>query len=95
MPRLPISACSTAVNAAEALQNESIHIASGFQLAGFSHVLATLWAAQDTAAQSVAVEFYRLLFATEGPEAGHAEVSYSFHRAVMSMRERKRNQPIL
>lgn len=90
-----LSACSTAVNAAEALQNESIHIASGFQLAGFSHVLGTLWAAQDTAAQTVAVEFYRQLFASGGTVVGHSKVSQSFHHAIKSLREKKRNQPIL
>lgn len=38
-----LSACSTADNPSSDLADESIHIASGFQLAGFSHVLATQW----------------------------------------------------
>lgn len=89
-----LSAFSTAVNGAEKLQDESIHIASGFQLAGFSHVLATLWNAQDTAAQSIAIEFYRLLFGNQANRVGHATVSYSFHHAVKLLREKKGNQPI-
>jgi CHAT domain-containing protein len=42
-----LSACSTAENPSWKLANEVIHIASGFLLAGFSHVLATLWESQD------------------------------------------------
>jgi len=42
-----LSACSTAENPSRKLANEVIHIASGFLLAGFSHVLATLWESQD------------------------------------------------
>ncbi|KAI5836877.1 hypothetical protein DFP73DRAFT_636575 [Morchella snyderi] len=38
-----LPACSTAVNSVENLANESLHMASGFQLAGFSHIFATLW----------------------------------------------------
>lgn len=36
-----LSACSTARNSVLGLADEAIHIASGFQLAGFSHVLGT------------------------------------------------------
>lgn len=50
-----LSACSTADNASSVLADESIHIASGFQLAGFSHVLATLWDSEDDACRLVAV----------------------------------------
>lgn len=90
------SACSTAVNAVDLLQDECIHIASAFQLAGFSHVLATLWMAQDDAARVVVVEFYRRLFSNPDNEVvEHAKVSYSFHQVVKSLREKKRYQPIL
>lgn len=42
--------------------SESIHIASVFVVAGFSHVLATLWESDDYACRQVAWEFYSHLF---------------------------------
>jgi len=39
-----LSACSTAVTGPE-LADESVHIVSAFQLAGYQHVIGTLWPA--------------------------------------------------
>lgn len=89
-----LSACSTADNRSLDLADESIHIASGFQLAGFSHVLATLWKSNDEACQEVAVEFYRLLFDGQGGR-GHEKVSHAFHHAVRKLRDRLWKQPII
>ncbi|OAP55861.1 hypothetical protein AYL99_10013 [Fonsecaea erecta] len=46
-------ACSTGKNAARWLWDECIHIAGGFQLAGFSEVIATLHPVQDRIASRV------------------------------------------
>lgn len=91
-----LSACSTAENASTALVNESIYIASGFQLAGFSHVLATQWESNDDACRLVATNFYKCLFdgRPSGDEKGHRKVSDSFHRAVKKLRRKYINQPI-
>lgn len=89
-----LSACSSADNASARLLDESIHIASGFQLAGFSHVLATLWVSDDQACRQVAVEFYRLLFDGTARDRGHRVVSASFHPAVKGLRERTAGRPI-
>lgn len=86
-----LSACCTADNASAALADESIHIASGFQLAGFSHVLATRWQADDAACRSVARVFYQELHATGD---GHRVVSMAFHRAVVELRSDFLGQPI-
>ncbi|KAF8541463.1 CHAT domain-containing protein [Trichophaea hybrida] len=78
-----LSACSTADNSNVELADEVIHIASAFQLAGFSHVLATMWKARDDICSEVAVEFYRVLFGeTSKGELGHRKVSWAFHEAV-------------
>ncbi|KAJ4286571.1 hypothetical protein N0V88_007993 [Collariella sp. IMI 366227] len=45
-----LSACSTAENRAEQLVDEVIHIASGFQVAGFPHVIASVCSAVDETA---------------------------------------------
>jgi CHAT domain-containing protein len=49
-----LSACSTALSRNERLRDEAIHVASGFQLAGFSHVIGTQWAIND----SIAADFH-------------------------------------
>lgn len=90
-----LSACCTADNASVALADESIHIASGFQLAGFSHVLATLWESNDGACRQVAGDFYRLLFnSQEGGDSGHQAVSSAYHLAVKKLRKDMLGQPI-
>ncbi|KAJ5804819.1 hypothetical protein N7474_010706 [Penicillium riverlandense] len=38
-----LSACSTAENQAKRLIDEVLHVVSGFQVAGFRHVIGTLW----------------------------------------------------
>jgi CHAT domain-containing protein len=42
-----LSACSTAENRAQTLLDEVIHLASGFQMAGFPHVVASMWSTED------------------------------------------------
>lgn len=88
-----LSACCTADNSSVKLANESIHIASGFQLAGFSHVLGMLWPSSDVACCQVAVEFYRLLFDGDGGD-GHQAVSAAYHRSVKKWRNENLSQPI-
>ncbi|WP_376771247.1 CHAT domain-containing protein [Streptomyces boluensis] len=53
-----LSACSTAQSGV-ALVDESVHIASAFQLAGYRHVLAALWPLGDDFACRLAEEAYR------------------------------------
>lgn len=88
-----LSVCSTAQNHSPNLADESIYIASAFQLAGFSHVLATQWVSNDIACQQVAKEFYEHLFKV--PVGGHEQVSRAFHHAVTKLRAEMWNQPII
>ena len=84
-----LSACSTAEIKVRNLADESIHLASAFQLAGFMHVIGTLWAADDDAAVEIAGKFYkglelydRQLF--DQRESG--SVAYALHYAVQHYR---------
>lgn len=93
-----LSACSTAENASAQIPDESIYIASGFQLAGFSHVLATQWVSNDAACRQVAGDFYGFLFRStggRGKNEGHGRVGTAFHHAVKKLRNRNLKQPIL
>ena len=92
-----LSACHTANYTSETLLDEAIHIASGFQLAGFPHVIGTLWEANDFKASEVATEFYKNLFDSldSGRGFGDGIVAEALHRAVTSLRKEFEDNPIL
>lgn len=76
-----LSACSTAESNAGGSIDENIHLANAFQLAGFCHVVGTLWAAYDGAAGQVAAKFYDCLM-NEGMDT-HGAVASALHEAVL------------
>ncbi|GAA2425405.1 hypothetical protein GCM10010255_79170 [Streptomyces coeruleofuscus] len=80
-----LSACSTAATAADFLLDEAIHLTSAFQLAGFPHVIGTLWQVNDAAALRVATAFYgHLAQAGTGPD----DVALALHKTVRDLRDR-------
>ena len=81
-----LSACSTAELRMEDLVDESIHLSSIFQLAGFSHVIGTLWAADDDAAVRVAAGFYAHLFKDRHSPTS---VARALHQAILDYRRRQ------
>ncbi|MFL1376030.1 CHAT domain-containing tetratricopeptide repeat protein [Nocardiopsis protaetiae] len=78
-----LSACNTAAVDTPELLDEGIHVASAFQLAGFPHVIGTLWAAQDRLSVRVADLFYEHL---RGPD-GALDTSRSAHALHMAVRK--------
>ena len=80
-----LSACCTAENASSVLMDEGIHLAGGFQLAGYPHVIASLWEADDSLSVAVAEKFYRIVFA-ESEIVGHDKIAYALHDAVLAAR---------
>ncbi|KAH0603584.1 uncharacterized protein H6S33_007906 [Morchella sextelata] len=101
-----LSACSTADNAAIELGDETIHLAGAFQLAGFNHVVATMWQSRDTACKTVAEGFYTRLYRGDGGGGGgnsgaggnsgdtHLAVSMALHEAVKKARAECRDRPL-
>ncbi|SDM38170.1 CHAT domain-containing protein [Nonomuraea jiangxiensis] len=80
-----LSACETAL--AYNLLDESIHLTSAFQLAGYPHVIGTLWPIYDQEALDVATTFYTTLTGTgDQPDFRHA--AHALHRATQDMRRR-------
>ena len=77
-----LSACSTARPGGR-LADEAIHLASAFQLAGYRHVIATLWPVGDQHAVDLAADIYTTLTTT-----GEADVAGAVHAAVRRMRRR-------
>jgi CHAT domain-containing protein len=79
-----LSACSTGANKADRLVDEGIHLISAFQLAGFRHVVGTLWAVSDTHCVDVAGFLYNTM-AKEG--MSDEAVCLGLHLAVRELRD--------
>ena len=94
-----LSACSGASNDIQALADESIHMGSSFLLAGFSHVIATLWEVQDGVCVDIAREFYKHLLIgremSEGSMQRHQRVSRALHKALEPVRRTYWDEPLV
>lgn len=88
-----LSACSTAATAGTDLLDESIHLTSAFQLAGFPHVIGNLWEASDGVAQRIAERFYAGITTGDGPDPGRSAAS--LHNAVQEIRSDNPDHPFL
>ncbi|MGI5202500.1 CHAT domain-containing protein [Spirillospora sp. CA-108201] len=80
-----LSACSTARPGAR-LADEAIHLASAFQLAGYRHVIGTLWPIGDRHAVDIADLVYTAV-------AGGGDVAGAVHSATRQMRDRWPDHP--
>jgi CHAT domain-containing protein len=90
-----LSACSTAENKATRLSDEVIHLVSGFQVAGFPHVVGCLWPSKDTVCVEVADRFYSLLFCQGRTGWGDGEVASALQQAVMAVKADMQQMPLL
>jgi CHAT domain-containing protein len=52
------SVCSTVENRAEELVNKMIYFASEFQVAGFNHIIISIWATDDKIYMKIIGKFY-------------------------------------
>jgi len=82
-----LSACNTANTDSLKLLDEGTHIVSSFHIAGFVHVIGTLWPSDDQACQKMAVDFYSTLSQTDN-------VAVSYHTAIIGLMEQKPLQPV-
>lgn len=85
-----LSACSTG-HVGRRHADESIHLASAFQLAGFRHVVASLWPLDDHVAAGAADHFYRLM--PDTPSADDAAIV--LHRVIRHLRAEHSGRPHL
>ena len=77
-----LSACSTA-DVRGKIPDESVHLASAFQLVGFEHVVGTIWPAPDDISLSVAAGFYASVW---DPAAGrNADPAAALHASVAAV----------
>ncbi|WP_369263629.1 CHAT domain-containing protein [Streptomyces sp. R35] len=81
-----LSACRTAAIGAENLLDEAIHLTSAFQLAGFPHVIGTLWEIDDQTAVTIADTFYTRL-ATDSGALDTSRAAEALQHAVRAVRD--------
>jgi CHAT domain-containing protein len=81
-----LSACRTAAIDTADLLDEAIALTSAFQLAGFPHVVGTLWEIDDQTAVTIADTFYTHLRTPDGTiDTGQA--AWALHQAVRGLRD--------
>ena len=89
-----LSACSTAENRAVGLADEVIHLASGFQVAGFSHVVASMWSSDDEICVEMAKGFYQRLKSAYDGQRTDRDVAAAVHDSILEIRSKWRKQPL-
>jgi CHAT domain-containing protein len=89
-----LSACDTTV-ASPNLADEAIHITGAFHLAGYAHVIGTLWPVDDTAARDLANDIYRHLTrdGSAPPDVSHG--AHALHHATRRLRDQHPDKPAL
>ncbi|KAM5466949.1 hypothetical protein MauCBS54593_005568 [Microsporum audouinii] len=80
-----LSACSTAENRVAKLIDEEIHVVTGFQVAGFRHVIGCLWPSIDRVCAEVARGFYSSLFRNRNTQWGDIDASKALRESVMEV----------
>lgn len=89
-----LSACSTANIKDKALADESLHITSGFLIAGFAHVIGSLWSADDDVCVSMATHFYTFLITNRDTNTDiNRAVAQAVHNALLQVRREYASDP--
>ncbi|KAL4881854.1 CHAT domain-containing protein [Aspergillus karnatakaensis] len=92
-----LSACSTAENQVAELADEALHLASGFQVAGYAHTIAAMWPSNDAICAEVAGAFYAELLANWDPDRSSRlnSPARALQAAVGGIRARNIDRPSL
>ncbi|MGW2052095.1 CHAT domain-containing protein [Streptomyces sp. NPDC001858] len=88
-----LSACDTLRTSPE-LADEAVHIVSAFQMAGFPHVVGSLWHVDDVIGAEVALSVYDTLNRGDGA-LDVARTAEALHRAVRTLRDTYPQTPSL
>ena len=84
-----LSACNTSQVENERLIDEGLHLVNAFQLAGFQHVIGTLWDVDDKLCGDVARIVYKHVL---GAEKTHESVCLGLHTAIKWCRDQWRGR---
>ncbi|KAK6349149.1 hypothetical protein TWF730_009903 [Orbilia blumenaviensis] len=80
-----LSACSTGHNRDGALQDEGIHLMGACQLAGFRHVIGSMWVVSDERCPMVAQDVYETIVAEN---LSDESVAKGLHNAIINLRRK-------
>jgi tetratricopeptide (TPR) repeat protein len=94
-PQLAVLAACATAQGAVALPDEAIHVTSAFQMAGYPHVIGTLWPVSDKFSAQLAELFYTSLASPDapaGPVGGGggdlvADPAAALHFAIRDLRD--------
>jgi tetratricopeptide (TPR) repeat protein len=86
-----LSACHTAMGDAN-LPDEAHHLAAALQVAGFRHVVSTLWAINDDTATTIADNLYQALIAPDGT-LNPSRTANTIHSITHDLRQRNPYRP--
>ncbi|WP_327749979.1 CHAT domain-containing protein [Streptomyces europaeiscabiei] len=81
-----LSACTTAAVQKIDLLDEALHMTSAFQLAGYPHVIGTLWRIESSVSVTVAKLFYAGLRTASGA-IDPDQAPYALHKAIRWVRD--------
>lgn len=87
-----LSACST-TRTSPLLVDEAIHLTATIHLAGYRHVIGTLWPINDSAAEGIATEFYRHLTDDGRSPANLDRSVYALNQALRNHRDHHLSSP--
>ncbi|KAH7147652.1 CHAT domain-containing protein [Fusarium sp. MPI-SDFR-AT-0072] len=85
-----LSACGTGQNGGDAFFDESIHLISACQLAGFQHVVGTLWEVSDKSCVEISETLYESI-RDEG--FSDRSVCWGLHKAMRQLRDKWLSTP--
>ncbi|ADI11198.1 hypothetical protein SBI_08080 [Streptomyces bingchenggensis BCW-1] len=86
-----LSACDTAAGGVN-VPDEAMHLAATMQLAGYRHVIATMWSIYDSSAPDVATDVYAALHRDGRPDARNA--ARALHASVAALRLHDPTDPL-
>ncbi|KAI0534861.1 CHAT domain-containing protein [Xylaria digitata] len=82
-----LSACTTASMGTFRLGDEGLHTSGALQIAGFTHVVGSLWKVEDEVGVDIARVFYENLIGVETNSFNDRMVAAALREAVMRIRE--------
>ena len=80
-----LSGCETGLTQVDKLLDEGIHLMSACQLAGFRHVIGSLWGIGDAASVDIAEGVYQTMISSGG--MSNEAISQGLHKATRSLRD--------
>lgn len=89
-----LSACETS-RGGVGLADEAITLATAFQLAGYRHVIGTLWTISDRLAAGVARDVYAGLARPGSPGISTADTALALDAAIRALRHRRPGAALL